>query len=84
MNFVRCLILIGPNILSRIVSGIDSQDATDRYNLEKADNKPQSFPNSSVSSVTGQRKVISWEDGDPENPYNFSSVRPMPHRRGNH
>jgi hypothetical protein len=47
----------------------------DRYDLEEADNKIQSLPNSSASSVEElHRKVISWEDGDPENPYNWSAV----------
>jgi hypothetical protein len=47
----------------------------DRYDLEEADNKIQSLPNSSASSVEElQRKVISWKYGDPENPYNWSTV----------
>jgi hypothetical protein len=47
----------------------------DRYDLEEADNKIQSLPNSSTSSVEElQRKIISWKDGDPENPYNWSAV----------
>jgi hypothetical protein len=71
---VQCLTLPGPNRLSRIVTGIDSKDATERYNLEEADNKLPCLPNLSVESATVTRKVISWEDGDLENPYNFSSV----------
>jgi hypothetical protein len=63
------------NFLSRIVSGIGQADATERYDLEGADNKVQS-PNSSVSSVSLPRKIISWKDGDPENPYNWPTVFP--------
>jgi hypothetical protein len=66
----------GPqNFLSRVVSGIDQADAAERYDLEEADNKVQS-PNSSVSSVSLPRQIISWKDGDPENPYNWSTVCP--------
>jgi hypothetical protein len=62
------------NSLSRIVSGIDQADARERYNVEEADSKIPSSPNSSASSVNLPRKIISWKDGDPENPYNWSSV----------
>lgn len=35
-----------------------------------------SLPHSSASSVLGTRKnVIHWEEDDPDNPYNWSSVR---------
>jgi len=62
------------NFLTRIVSRIDETDASDRYGLEAADNKCSSSPNSSTSSVAPPRKVIYWEDKDPENPYNWSTV----------
>jgi hypothetical protein len=62
------------NFLSRIVSGIDQADPAERYDVEEADNKVPSSPNSSASSVNLPRKIISWKDGDPENPYNWSSV----------
>ncbi|RAL59811.1 hypothetical protein DID88_000440 [Monilinia fructigena] len=62
------------NSLSRIVSGIDQDDAQRRYDLETKDNQI-SLPNSSASSVSGSRqKVIHWEENDPENPYNWSPV----------
>ncbi|KAG4034582.1 hypothetical protein MFRU_003g05390 [Monilinia fructicola] len=62
------------NALSRIVSGIDQDDAKRRYDLEAKDNQI-SLPNSSASSVSGSRKkVIHWEENDPENPYNWSPV----------
>ncbi|KUJ21533.1 MFS general substrate transporter [Mollisia scopiformis] len=68
-----------PNILSRVISGVsrvDETDATERYNLEEADNKEIASPGSSSSSVTSpERKVISWDHEDPENPYNFSSAK---------
>ncbi|KAM3067349.1 hypothetical protein ACMFMF_009841 [Clarireedia jacksonii] len=60
--------------LSRIVSGIDRQDAQERYDLEAKDNKA-AFPDSSASSFkVSQKKVIHWEEGDPDNPYNWSSA----------
>ena len=47
----------------------------DRYNLEESDNKITSVLDSSSSSINAQqRHVISWDVGDRENPYNFSSV----------
>ena len=66
--------------LSRIVSGIDQEDATEAYRLDEEDNKAPSLPNSSTSSVNTPppKKIISWEDEDPENPYNWSSVRYNP------
>jgi len=62
------------NFFSQIVSGIDRADTAETYDVEKADNKMPSSPNSSASSVNLPRKIISWKGGDPENPYNWSSV----------
>jgi hypothetical protein len=64
------------NKLSRIISGLDENDAKVRYEVERADNRI-SLPNSAASSINTpeQKKVIHWEDGDKENPYNWSSVR---------
>ena len=68
--------------LSRIISGIDQKDTTDRYEVEAEDNKI-SIPNSAASSVTpAEKKIIHWEDGDPDNPYNWSSVRKVSSQRG--
>lgn len=62
------------NRLSRIVSGIDYEDAKRRYEIEAQDNQI-SLPHSSASSVLGSRKQVThWEEDDPENPYNWSSV----------
>ncbi|KAE8441193.1 hypothetical protein EG329_005793 [Mollisiaceae sp. DMI_Dod_QoI] len=64
-----------PNLLTRVISGIsaaDEADATERYNLEEADNKEMESPVSTSSSFTSpEKKVISWEHDDPENPYNW-------------
>ncbi|KAI9051392.1 hypothetical protein LZ554_004439 [Drepanopeziza brunnea f. sp. 'monogermtubi'] len=60
--------------LSRIVSSIDEADATQRYDLEEADNK-NSLRESSASSIDPEKTIISWNKGDPENPYNFSTAR---------
>jgi hypothetical protein len=61
--------------LVKIISGIDQADASSRYEVEKHDNKGQS-PTSSTSSVeVPEKKIIHWENGDPENPHNWSFVR---------
>ncbi|KAH7342469.1 major facilitator superfamily domain-containing protein [Rhexocercosporidium sp. MPI-PUGE-AT-0058] len=63
------------NALSRVVSGIDQVDAGRRYDVEEADNRfPQPVSYSSSIAPT-ERKVISWNDGDPENPFNWSERR---------
>ncbi|TVY75818.1 MFS transporter prlG, partial [Lachnellula suecica] len=62
--------------LSRIVSGIDESDAENRYNVETADNKNTSSSGSSTASVSSnQRKIISWQKNDPDNPYNWSTAK---------
>ncbi|RDL35471.1 uncharacterized protein BP5553_07402 [Venustampulla echinocandica] len=62
--------------LSSMISSIDESDAEHRYAIEVEDNRIPSLPASSTSSVTSShRKVISWEDGDPENPYNWSTTK---------
>ncbi|KAI9737628.1 MAG: hypothetical protein M1818_005632 [Claussenomyces sp. TS43310] len=50
--------------LERIVSNVDLTDATERYQLERDDNRPSS------QHDTG-RTVISWHHNDAENPYNW-------------
>lgn len=66
------------NALSRVVSGIDEVDAERRYDLEEADNKFSQPESSSSSIAPADRKIISWHDGDPENPYNWSKVDGVP------
>jgi hypothetical protein len=62
--------------ISRIISGIDQAHATVGYAVDSEDKGFRLPPNSSTSSVTSPAKrIISWEDGDPQNPYNWSSVR---------
>lgn len=62
------------NKVSRIISGIDNADTKERYEVEVEDNKISS-PNSAASSVTPpEKKIIHWQNGDPANPYNWSSV----------
>jgi hypothetical protein len=65
------------------VSGINYADAHNRYQLEEADNKaqPKQEPDSSLSSVKStDKKVVSFDDGDPTNPYNWSFVsKTFPH-----
>lgn len=62
---------------TQIVSQTNEQDAVARYDVECEDNKiPQPGTNrlESAGASLSSRKVISWEDGDPENPYNWSQV----------
>jgi hypothetical protein len=62
--------------LSQRVAGIDEADANSRYDVEAQDNKASTSPNSCSSSVNSvERKIIHWEDGDKDNPYNFSASR---------
>lgn len=62
------------NRISRIVSEVDHDDAKRQYDIEAKDNQ-NSLPTSSTVSIFGSRKqVVQWEDNDPENPYNWSSV----------
>ncbi|KAH8667932.1 major facilitator superfamily domain-containing protein [Tricladium varicosporioides] len=65
------------NGLTKIISGIDRADADVRCDIEVEDNKIPSIQGSSTSSIddTSGRKVISWEDGDLQNPYNWSSAK---------
>lgn len=63
------------NRRSRRISGLDQSDANNRYEVE-AEVINISSPNSAASSVTpSEKKIIQWKDGDPENPYNWSTVR---------
>ncbi|KAF4635841.1 hypothetical protein G7Y89_g2250 [Cudoniella acicularis] len=64
------------NGLMKIISGIDQSDAEQKYQIEAEDNKISSIPVSSNTSVTSpSRIIISWKDGDVENPYNWSSIK---------
>jgi len=65
---------------TQIVSQTNEQDAVARYDVECEDNKiPQSGTNrlESAEASLSSRKVVSWEDGDPENPYNWSRTKKM-------
>ena len=59
------------------MSRIDERDAEDRYRLEAEDNNEAPSPTQSDPSSVEQpkSKLVKWKDGDPENPYNWSSVR---------
>ena len=65
------------NKLTQIISRIDEEDAAERYEVEIEDNKvhrPDIDRAGGVDSPS-PRKIIAWDDGDPENPYNWSNVR---------
>lgn len=69
----------GESRLSRIVSGIDEEDATSRYREEEADNHIPGGSRGSASSSIDERIIIAWAPNDPENPYNWSNVRQLYH-----
>ncbi|KAG0648840.1 Polyamine transporter 3 [Hyphodiscus hymeniophilus] len=63
------------NKLSRTISGLDEDDARNRYEVEAEDNKVSLLDSAASSITAGQKEVIHWEDGDPANPYNWSSKK---------
>ncbi|KAI0422423.1 major facilitator superfamily transporter [Xylaria grammica] len=63
--------------LSNIIRTISNQDAESRYRTEGADNRVQpsdGLPCGSIRDTT-DRKIVSWEPNDKENPYNWSNRR---------
>jgi hypothetical protein len=65
------------NKLTQIISRIDEEDAAGRYEVEIEDNKVPGPDRERAASVDSPppRKIIAWDDRDPENPYNWSTVR---------
>ncbi|OBR06774.1 Major facilitator superfamily transporter [Colletotrichum higginsianum IMI 349063] len=63
--------------LSETVRRIGENEARSRYEAraeeQGLDEKKTASPNS--SSNEDERTIISWDDGDPENPYNWSNTR---------
>jgi hypothetical protein len=69
------------NQLEKKVTAMNNGDAASRYQLESNDNKPYPppLPNTCLSTINNSgRKIVSWSESDPENPYNWSTVRPPP------
>jgi hypothetical protein len=61
--------------LPQPVSENEDCSVEETYNPKAKDVKIPSSPDSSSSSVESpRRKLVSWKNGDPENPYNWSSV----------
>ncbi len=65
--------------LQQIVDDLDDLDATARYREEAADNNlagddGQRQHDWSASSSDNEALIVAWEENDPENPYNWSSV----------
>jgi hypothetical protein len=56
------------------VSEIDNEDATSGYRVEAEDN---TVDTGSPENGDGEKSVVNWAENDPENPYNFSTVRPV-------
>jgi hypothetical protein len=67
----------GHNHFADIVRSISNEDAAERYREEAGDNGvPTNAPlDWSVSRDNAAKVTISWDENDPENPYNWSSVR---------
>lgn len=70
-------VYFGPteNALHKVVSKLDEEDATARYQLEADDHRIQSTVPSIIQNGGEERKIISWAPNDPDNPYNWSPVR---------
>lgn len=67
------------NQLEKKITAINNGDDTSRYQLESNNKKPYAppLPNACLSTISNpQRKIVSWSESDPENPYNWSTVRP--------
>ncbi|KAI0503141.1 major facilitator superfamily transporter [Xylaria bambusicola] len=64
---------------SNIIRIISNQDAEYRYRIEEADNRIQPNKGWSCHSIhdTTEKKIISWEPDDKENPYNWSNKRKL-------
>ncbi|KAI1364690.1 major facilitator superfamily transporter [Xylaria arbuscula] len=62
---------------SNIIRTISNRDAESRYRVEEADNRIPLSGGSPCHSIheTVEKKIISWEPNDPENPYNWSKKR---------
>ena len=61
---------------SNIIRTISNRDAESRYRVEEADNRIPPSGRSPCHSIhdTTEKKLISWEPMDPDNPYNWSNV----------
>ncbi|KAI1128231.1 major facilitator superfamily transporter [Nemania abortiva] len=59
---------------SAIVRIISTEDAESRYRTEEADNGIQAG-NDSNRHFVHDKKIVSWEPDDKENPYNWSNTR---------
>lgn len=59
--------------MSRILSQLDVVDATERYAVDDVDIQT-SLQNGNRIVNGPPRKIISWDEDDPENPYNWSVV----------
>jgi hypothetical protein len=59
------------------VADIDDADARARYKEEAADQGLQEKSprgQSGTEEDEDDRTIVAWEEGDPENPYNWSNV----------
>jgi hypothetical protein len=58
--------------LSRLVVEIGEKDAVSRYREEAADHHISFKPSPYSSDDDGEDTIVAWEEGDPENPHNWS------------
>ncbi|CAK7568506.1 MAG: hypothetical protein SEPTF4163_006499 [Sporothrix epigloea] len=72
--------------LRQIISDMDERDASDRYREETADNivtpiscerrqEPDPWRTPSLSESENEASIVTWNENDPENPYNWSKTR---------
>lgn len=61
---------------SNIIQRLDSLDAEERYREEVADNRVYGvpLPDQAINGDGAAENVISWNENDAENPYNWPNV----------
>lgn len=74
-NLTSCLHGLEENTtVPQIVAKIDEQDTSSVYRIEDRDDELPVSDSSGSSDNSSHKTVIHWDDGDPENPYNWSTV----------
>jgi len=62
------------NTQPQAISKIDKRDVSSAYRIDKMDNGVPVPGSSDCSEDSSHKTIIHWDDGDPENPYNWSTV----------
>ncbi|CAL3966669.1 unnamed protein product [Diplocarpon coronariae] len=63
------------NAMPQLVSGVVEADAREKDALEEAENRFSPLVSSASTIVRAEGKIVSWMDGDAQNPYNWSTSR---------